>query len=373
LVGELESLGLQNKDQVAVKQFSANGQYYIICKDKNITVYKNISDKIVHTIKNGDNPIWHHDNDSNFFYLSYDKNQLCSNRVMFYDIISKAKKTILKNHDKQYRLGISKSISQKYLIVKTFNYQESKIDLIDLRTKELNKVPFVPISKGIKYDVNHHEGQFYIYTNDKGGHYRIARCSNVDTAPKDWEDFIPHKTESHLASWQLMQNYTVGLYHTAGVPEKIELKNLQDINVKSLVFNDAIIADIDPTFEIKLEIANFSTNSMNIKYSSLRKPTITYAYDTQYNKLTKLESKSHDIKTNFDPQNYKVEYLWAESIDGTKVPISLLCNKDLKLDGNAPLYLTAYGSYGLPKVANFKPEMCVLADRGFVCAIAHVR
>ena len=35
-----------------------------------------------------------------------------------------------------------------------------------------------------------------------------------------------------------------------------------------------------------------------------------------------------------------------EARDGVKVPVSIVYHKDTKLDGNSPLLLYAYGSYG---------------------------
>ena len=47
--------------------------------------------------------------------------------------------------------------------------------------------------------------------------------------------------------------------------------------------------------------------------------------------------------------------------------------RDLELDGAAPLLLYAYGSYGYSVEASFSSNRLSLVDRGFVCAIAHVR
>jgi oligopeptidase B len=55
------------------------------------------------------------------------------------------------------------------------------------------------------------------------------------------------------------------------------------------------------------------------------------------------------------------------------VPISLLHRRDFKRDGNAPLLLYGYGSYGLSIPASFNANRLSLVDRGFVYAIAHIR
>ena len=54
----------------------------------------------------------------------------------------------------------------------------------------------------------------------------------------------------------------------------------------------------------------------------------------------------------------------ATAPDGTKVPVSLVYQKTLSKDGSAPLYLTAYGSYGIPS------NVDVLVEPASACSIA---
>lgn len=63
---------------------------------------------------------------------------------------------------------------------------------------------------------------------------------------------------------------------------------------------------------------------------------------------------------------------FATAKDGTKIPISIVYKKDLK-DGQAPLLLYAYGSYGSSMDATFSSTRLSLLDRGFAYAIAHIR
>ena len=55
------------------------------------------------------------------------------------------------------------------------------------------------------------------------------------------------------------------------------------------------------------------------------------------------------------------------------VPISLVYKKGMKKDGNNPLVLYGYGSYGSSMDAYFSVARLSLLDRGFVWAIAHIR
>ncbi len=55
------------------------------------------------------------------------------------------------------------------------------------------------------------------------------------------------------------------------------------------------------------------------------------------------------------------------------MPVSLVYRKGTQKDGQSPLLLAGYGSYGISSDPNFNPNLLSLLDRGFIYAIAHVR
>jgi oligopeptidase B len=83
--------------------------------------------------------------------------------------------------------------------------------------------------------------------------------------------------------------------------------------------------------------------------------------------------KQQAIPGGFDSGNYRSERLWVTARDGTRIPVSLLYRKEYVQDKSAPLYLYAYGAYGLSTDPAFDDGILSLVERGFVYAIAHVR
>lgn len=83
--------------------------------------------------------------------------------------------------------------------------------------------------------------------------------------------------------------------------------------------------------------------------------------------------KQQEVVGDFKPEDYISERLFAPADDGTLIPISLVYRKGLVKDGNNPLLLYGYGSYGITKEPLFSPVRLSLLDRGFIYAIAHVR
>ena len=63
----------------------------------------------------------------------------------------------------------------------------------------------------------------------------------------------------------------------------------------------------------------------------------------------------------------------ARSADGTMVPLSIVHQRGLKLDGSHPALLEGYGAYGFSIDPFFRPALIAWLERGGVYAVAHVR
>jgi len=64
---------------------------------------------------------------------------------------------------------------------------------------------------------------------------------------------------------------------------------------------------------------------------------------------------------------------FATSKDGTKVPLNILRKKGVKLDGNNPTLLTAYGGYSISLTPTFDSTRRIWFDAGGVYVIANLR
>jgi prolyl oligopeptidase len=64
---------------------------------------------------------------------------------------------------------------------------------------------------------------------------------------------------------------------------------------------------------------------------------------------------------------------FATSKDGTKIPLSILRKKGIKLDGNNPTLLTGYGGYGVSLTPGFSSTRRLWFDAGGVYAVANLR
>jgi prolyl oligopeptidase len=79
-------------------------------------------------------------------------------------------------------------------------------------------------------------------------------------------------------------------------------------------------------------------------------------------------------KPAIDVSPYEAKRFFAAAKDGTKIPYTLIYRKGLKLDGHAPAWISAYGSYGLSAYTPaFAGRTLALVDEGAIVGYANVR
>jgi oligopeptidase B len=96
-------------------------------------------------------------------------------------------------------------------------------------------------------------------------------------------------------------------------------------------------------------------------------------YDYDLVKRTRVLRKRQEIPSGFDPTRYEVRRLMAPARDGARIPVSLLLPRGFRQDGQQPLLLYAYGSYGATTEPTFNSNVLSLVNRGVAYAIAHIR
>jgi len=77
--------------------------------------------------------------------------------------------------------------------------------------------------------------------------------------------------------------------------------------------------------------------------------------------------------SSVDYSQIESEEVQVKSADGTMVPLSIIHQRGIALDGSHPTWLQAFGAYGSPLEPMFRPTLLALLERGGVFAAAHVR
>lgn len=78
-------------------------------------------------------------------------------------------------------------------------------------------------------------------------------------------------------------------------------------------------------------------------------------------------------KTSLDFSGFRVRREFATSLDGTRVPVTLITPQGIPRDGTAPALLTGYGGYGISLKPRFDPSWLLWLEQRGVLAVAHTR
>ena len=104
-------------------------------------------------------------------------------------------------------------------------------------------------------------------------------------------------------------------------------------------------------------------------FTSFTSPTTIYRYDPQADK----SSVFRQPKVDFDPTQYETKQVFYNSKDGTRVPMFLTYKKGLKLDGQNPTLLYAYGGFDISLTPFFSVSNLVWLEMGGVYAQPNLR
>ena len=225
---------------------------------------------------------------------------------------------------------------------------------------------FEPRQAGHEYQIEHVADRFLVRTNWNAENFRLMSL-DLALVPQraGWRDVIAHDPQVLIHDFDVFKDFLAVSERSGGL-----------LRVRILGWDGGeparyLQAD-DPTYAMYLDSnPELDAPVLRYLYSSLTTPTTTFEFNVHTGARTLL--KRQPVLGGFDPLLYDSELLWVPARDGERIPVSVVYRRDTARDGTAPLYLYAYGSYGVCVEPVFSSSRLALLDRGFACAIAHVR
>ncbi|TPG40505.1 S9 family peptidase [Sphingomonas koreensis] len=265
--------------------------------------------------------------------------------------------------DEGYRVGVSETQSRKWIIIATGDHVTSEIRLVPADDPTAEPILVAAREAGREYDVDEHDGTLFIHTNDTDPMWRLCTAS-ID-APGEWRELIAPSPHFYMTGVACFQDYFVVDGREDGL-DQVEIHSYDpQVAPRRVLFPEASYA------------AGLSSNpewampKLRMGYESMVTPGTTFDYDVATGTLETL--KVQEIPSGYDGAKYATERLKITARDGTQVPVSIVYPKDFPRDGSRPLFLYAYGAYGMAIPPGFSTGRLSLLDRGFAYAIAHIR
>ncbi|MGZ5556329.1 MAG: prolyl oligopeptidase family serine peptidase, partial [Candidatus Aminicenantales bacterium] len=306
-----------------------------------------------------------------FYYSGYDKpapgEELKAKnefqKVLYHKLGDPQEKDVLVWEDKEHPLryvGAETTEDEKWLILGVSEGTSgSEVYVKDLTKKD---APFVMLVKGFEFDASPLEvveGRFLVHTNVDAPNFRVVAIDPKNPARENWQTIVSEKPEvlsgAGTAGGYLFCHYLKDA-NTKIYQHKLDGTPVREIELPALGTADGFAGKRD-------EKILFYT------FTSFTYPQTIYKFDP----ATGASQVFRASEAKFDPSAYETKQVFYASKDGTRVPMFIVHKKGLKLDGQNPTFLYAYGGFNISMQPAFSVANIILLENGGVYALANIR
>ena len=253
-----------------------------------------------------------------------------------------------------FSVGVGKSHDRSLILVSTGDNATSEVRFVSAADPSQ---PLTLISRrkpNREYHVDAAHGKLWIHSNDTHVNFRIA---------EEWRTAIEGSDRVYLTGLTTYRDHLAISSRVDGLDQLI-LRTYAGAETR-IPFEEASYSAF---FHGNPE---FAPESYRVGYSSMVTPMTTYDYHPADKSLE--VRKVQEIPSGYDASQYATERLMIDARDGAKVPVSVVYKKGFEKDGAGKLFLYGYGAYGMAVPPVFNSNRISLLDRGWACAIAHIR
>lgn len=304
--------------------------------------------------------------DAVLYYVENEPETLRSWRVRRYRAGSGEPGEIVhQEDDTAFYTWVGRTTSNAYNTVYLRSTVASEMRIVEADAVDEPLRVFFPRERDHEYQADHLGERWLIRTNFQAPNFRIASAPLDAHAERDlWRDVIAHSDSVFIHGFDALADFLAVSERSDGL-RRIRIHDWESGDAELLEFDEPVYTAMLGTNRDQ------SAGTLRFVYASPTTPATTWELDVASGERTLLKRK--EVPGGYDPSEYRTRREWATARDGTRIPVSILHHRDTPLDGSAPLYQYAYGSYGHTVDPSFSATRLSLIDRGFVFAIAHVR
>ncbi|MBV9526885.1 S9 family peptidase [Sphingomonas sp.] len=260
-----------------------------------------------------------------------------------------------------FSVGIGKSQDKSLIFVATGDNATSEVRFVgaDDPTRPLTLISARKPNREYHVDAAH--GKLWIHTNDNHVNFRLAEADIA--TPGEWRTVIAGSDRVYLTGATSYRDHLA-------ISSRVD--GLDQLRLRTYAGDETRIPFEEASYSAAfLGNPEFAPQSYRLAYSSMVTPATVYDYhpDTAALEVRKVQ----EIPSGYDPAQYVTERLMLPARDGVQVPASVVYKKGFEKNGEGKLFLYAYGAYGLAIPPVFNSNRISLLDRGWACAIAHIR
>ncbi|MEM7714832.1 MAG: prolyl oligopeptidase family serine peptidase [Cyanobacteria bacterium P01_A01_bin.68] len=312
-------------------------------------------------------------NDSKgFFYSRYDEpnEETKLEDVNYYQKLyyhqlgqPQSEDTLIYQRSDEKEWGFNGNVTEdgRYLIISVWLGTDSKnlVFYQDLTNPSSKVVELISQFESAYSFIDNDDKIFYFETDFNAPRGRVIAINIENPQQNNWSEIIP-QTEETLESVGTINNQFVAEY----------LKDARS-QIKIYDFKGAFVREVELPGIGSVGGFNGKKSDTDTFYvfTSFTTPGTIYRYDMVTDKSTVFR----EPKVDFNPDNYETKQIFYQSKDGTKVPMFIIHKKGIKLDGNNPTYLYAYGGFNFSLTPSFSVSSLIWMEMGGVYVVANIR
>jgi len=260
-----------------------------------------------------------------------------------------------------FSVGVGKSQDKSLVIVSTGDNATSEVRFVSADDPSQPLALIAPRKPAREYHVDAAHGKLWILTNDEHVNFRLAEADPAK--PEEWRTVIPGSERVYLTGITSYRDHLA-------ISSRVD--GLDQLLLRTYAGDETRIPFPEAAYAASFHgNPDFAPDAYRLGYSSMVTPATTFDYHPQSGELE--VRKVQEIPSGYDASQYATERLMIDARDGAKVPVSIVYKKGFEKDGEGKLFLYAYGAYGIAIPPAFNSNRISLLDRGWACAIAHIR
>ncbi|MBA59703.1 MAG: hypothetical protein CMQ40_11115 [Gammaproteobacteria bacterium] len=277
-----------------------------------------------------------------------------SGEVALFDL-TKKKKTIFSETTSGASLSIHETGSGFPMIISS-TVDSTEIHLVEPGGKVVLVRKRQP---GHHYRIRFYKDKVFVLSNLRSPDFELAQIVPGLGSGSDWQ-FLELNQEGLIFDFDVTNSGFI-VHVKAGLREKIELKLLSGASKN--------IATTSVGQSLKLHSVK-DNRFVTFWRRDLREPDRLFQFDLENSRIDFLEARYPDPRLT--RQDLETKEVWFETNDGARVPMTLLYKKGSGFS-RRPVFVSAYGAYGLSRPARYNPAYLPLLERGFIIVNIHVR
>lgn len=201
--------------------------------------------------------------------------------------------------------------------------------------------------------------KLFVYTNKNAPNGKLMLVDPTRPEERNWKEVLPETGEP-----------LNGVEHVGG---KLIATYMKDVSHRVRVYDETGKYERDVDLPTLGTASGFDGEKEDREvfytFTSFTFPTTIYRYDIKTGKSTLFRKP----EVTFDPNEYETKQVFYPSKDGTQIPMFVVHRRGLRLDGQNPTLLYAYGGFNVSLNPAFNALSIAWLEQGGVYAQASLR